>query len=332
MIFISFNFTQKAIHYSLSISTPHFFQALQRLNMSSLSTPGTSSSSSPLPFISSLFSLKGRTAIITGGGTGIGAALALNMARAGATVVVVGRRLEPLQATCQMIQDQVNLDHAVNHGSNSNQPDKESPRQIAYYATCDLSKLDEIPKLIEHVTNMTETPPTILVNNAGVNVRQAPSNLTAEHWEQTLTLTLTAPFFLARAMSESMRQEHYGRIISIASLQSFQAFPDSLPYAAGKSGVLGLTRALAEAYSTKHGYENVTANAVAPGYVATELTKSVFADVGRANQLAARTMIGRNSVPEDLVGPCVFLASPAGAYVTGQCLPVDGGFTSLGMR
>jgi NAD(P)-dependent dehydrogenase (short-subunit alcohol dehydrogenase family) len=143
---------------------------------------------------------------------------------------------------------------------------------------------------------------------------------------------LTAPFMLTRAFASAMRDQHYGRIISIASLQSYQAFGDSLPYASAKSGVLGLTRALAEAYSNSPDYQNITANALAPGYVATDLTKSVFADAPRANRLADRTMVGRNSVPQDLVGPCVFLASPASAYVTGQCLPVDGGFTALGLR
>ena len=103
-----------------------------------------------------------------------------------------------------------------------------------------------------------------------------------------------------------------------------------MPYAAAKSGVLGLTRALAEAYSPRRGYEGVTANAIAPGFVETELTAPVFADGARASMLAERTIAGRNSTPDDLVGPCVFLASPAAAYVNGQCLAVDGGFTALG--
>jgi NAD(P)-dependent dehydrogenase (short-subunit alcohol dehydrogenase family) len=118
----------------------------------------------------------------------------------------------------------------------------------------------------------------------------------------------------------------------MASLQSFRAFPDSIPYAASKSGVLGLTRALSEAYCTPRGYEGVTCNAIAPGYVKTELTKSVFADQERSQRLADATLLGRNSIPEDLVGTAVFLASPAASYVTGQVLPVDGGFSALGLR
>jgi gluconate 5-dehydrogenase len=118
----------------------------------------------------------------------------------------------------------------------------------------------------------------------------------------------------------------------MASLQSYRAFPDSIPYAAAKSGILGLTRALSEAYSPAYGYPGVTCNAVAPGYVKTELTAKVFADVERAQQLANATLLGRNSLPDDLVGAVIFLASPASAYVTGQTLPVDGGFSALGMR
>lgn len=137
---------------------------------------------------------------------------------------------------------------------------------------------------------------------------------------------------LARAMAPNMKERKHGRIISIASLQSFQAFPDSIPYAAAKSGLLGLTRALSEAYSPHYGYNNVTVNAVAPGYVKTSLTASVFADEERSRRLADATLLGRNSVPEDLAGPVTFLASEAAAYITGQTIPVDGGFTALGMR
>ena len=120
--------------------------------------------------------------------------------------------------------------------------------------------------------------------------------------------------------------------VAAASLQSLRAFPNSIPYAASKSGVLGLTRALAEAYSPAYGYDGITCNAIAPGYVKTELTAAVFADEERAERLAARTLIGRNSVPEDLVGTAIFLCSEASAYVNAQTLYVDGGFTALGER
>jgi len=265
--------------------------------------------------IHKLFDLTGKIAIVTGGGTGIGAGLAQGMAEAGAKVVLIGRRPNPLIESAQQINDLVGAERA-------------------FALPADILQYDNHPKLIVKAQALTgdNTPPTILLNNAGINVRQKAENLTPEHWKESLDVMLTAPFFLARAMSAGMKAEHYGRIINIASLQSTLAFPDSIPYAAAKAGTLGLGRAMAEYFSPTQGFENVTVNNLAPGYVHTELTAAVFADVARAEQLAQRTVLGRNSVPEDLVGTIVYLASDASSYVTGQTITVDGGFTSLGLR
>lgn len=271
-------------------------------------------------YLSSMFSLEGRSAIVTGGGTGIGAALANGLARAGCRVVLTGRREKPLQESVALITENLQQDGL----------DDLEHRVVAYPS--DITEFQTIHEVVAEAAYLTEIAPTILVNNAGVNVRQPASDLTSEHFDQSLSLMLTAPFFLARAMSMNMQKAEYGRVISIASLQSYQAFPNSIPYAAAKSGLLGLTRALSEAYNATSGYPGVTCNAIAPGYVQTDLTKSVFADAARAQRLADATLVGRNSLPEDLVGAAVFLASPAAAYVTGQTLPVDGGFTALGMR
>ena len=259
-----------------------------------------------------LFSLASRVALVTGGGTGLGAAFAKGLVNAGASVVVCGRREAPLQETVRAIEDEFGPGrcHAVQ---------------------CDLEEADAAARCVAEAAAHFGGAPTILVNNAGINVRVPAAELTPAHWQQSLGLMLTAPSELARACAPAMKAAGYGRIINVASLQSTLAFPDSMPYAAAKSGVLGLTRALAEAYSPKHGYDGVTCNAIAPGYVRTELTAAVFADEERAARLAAKTMAGRNSVPDDLVGPAIFLASPAAAYVTGQCLNVDGGFTALGL-
>jgi gluconate 5-dehydrogenase len=166
--------------------------------------------------------------------------------------------------------------------------------------------------------------PDILVNAAGVNLREAPEAITPESWQQTLTLNLSIPFFLARACVEGMRAKGGGRIINIASLQSSRAMPNGMAYGASKGGVAQLTRAMAEAWSG----DGITANAIAPGFFPTELTQAVFEDQEKVAALAAQTAIGRNGRLEDLDGIAVFLAAPASAYITGQIIYVDGGFTA----
>jgi len=264
---------------------------------------------------SKLFDLTGKVAIVTGGGTGIGAGLAQGMAEAGAKVVLIGRRPDPLVDSAKIINDACGSEQA-------------------FALSADILKFDDLPSLVEQAQALTggSTPATILLNNAGINVRQKAEDLTPEHWTVSLDLMLTAPFFLARAMSDGFKSEKYGRVINIASPQSYLAFPDSIPYAAAKSGNLGMARAMAEYFAPFHGYENVTVNNISPGYVKTELTASVFADTERAEKLAQRTLLGRNSVPDDMVGTVVYLSSEASNYVTGQTIPVDGGFTSLGLR
>jgi NAD(P)-dependent dehydrogenase (short-subunit alcohol dehydrogenase family) len=166
--------------------------------------------------------------------------------------------------------------------------------------------------------------PDILVNAAGINLREAPETITPESWERTLTLNLTIPFFLARACVDGMKAKGGGRIINIASLQSERAMPNGMAYGASKGGVAQLTRAMAEAWSG----DGITANAIAPGFFPTELTGAVFEDEERVAALAAQTAIGRNGRLEDLDGIAVFLASAASAYITGQVIYVDGGFTA----
>ena len=260
-----------------------------------------------------LFDLTGRTALITGGGTGIGSAMALGLAKAGAKVVLVGRRQAPLDESASAINSELNA-------------------TMAFAVPGDVMKYDTLDDIVKQAKELTGKPVTILINNAGVNVRKPAAELTPDHWKLSLELMLTAPFFLARACSDGFKEEKYGRIICTASLQSYQAFPDSIPYASAKSGALGLARALSEYFSPKYGFENVTCNNIGPGYVKTELTASVFEDVERAQKLADATILGRNSVPEDLVGTAIYLSSNASSYVTGQTIMVDGGFTSLGLR
>jgi NAD(P)-dependent dehydrogenase (short-subunit alcohol dehydrogenase family) len=164
----------------------------------------------------------------------------------------------------------------------------------------------------------------IVVHAAGLNNRQPIAEITEQGWDDTINLNLSVPFFLSRLFVPHMSAQGWGRIVNFASLQSHRAFPNSLSYGASKGGVAQMTRAMAEAWSG----QGITANAIGPGFFRTELTAPVFADPERAARNAAQTCIGRNGEPEDMDGPLLFLASEASAYVTGQVLMVDGGFTA----
>ena len=143
-------------------------------------------------------------------------------------------------------------------------------------------------------------------------------------WDQTLALNLSTPFFLSQALVPAMKAKGWGRIVNFASLQTSRAFPGGIAYGATKGGIGQLTRAMAEAWSPF----GITANAIGPGFFPTELTAAVFEDDERAARNAAQTCIGRNGTLQDIDGPVLFLCSEASAYVTGQVLMVDGGFTA----
>ena len=163
-----------------------------------------------------------------------------------------------------------------------------------------------------------------VINAAGLNPRKPAEEVSLEIWDQTINLNLAVPFFFSRCFVEGMKSRGYGRILNIASLQSSRAFPNGLPYGASKAGVCQLTRAMSEAWS-KFG---ITSNAIAPGFFPTDLTAAVFNDPEVKNWAAEQTTIGRNGELSDLHGPTIFFTSPASAYVTGQTLYVDGGFTA----
>ena len=167
-------------------------------------------------------------------------------------------------------------------------------------------------------------PPDTLINAAGVNLREPVDEVSWDSWDQTLNLNLAVPFFLARSCAAGMSAKGRGRVINIASLQSFRAFPNSIPYGASKGGVAQLTRAMAEAWSK----DGITVNAIAPGFFPTRLTQSVFENPELVSHNARMTAIGRNGELTDLDGTTVFLASAASSYITGQVLPVDGGYSA----
>jgi NAD(P)-dependent dehydrogenase (short-subunit alcohol dehydrogenase family) len=251
------------------------------------------------PDTTSLFSVSGRVACVTGASSGLGRQAATALAHAGAQVVGVARRRAALEEWCSEIGDN------------------------AAAVEADLADRDDLPDVAERIAAPFGAP-DILVTAAGLNTREAADEVTAEGWDATLAINLTAPFFLAKALAPAMREKSWGRIVNFASLQSFRAFPNGIAYGASKGGVAQLTRAMAEAWSRA----GITANAIAPGFFPTELTAAVFDDVERTARNAAQTCIGRNGEPEDLDGPLLFLCSDASRYVTGQVLMVDGGFTA----
>jgi gluconate 5-dehydrogenase len=252
--------------------------------------------------LGSLFDLTGRVALVTGGNSGIGLAMARALGQAGARIVIVARREDVLRDAAEGLRaDGIEVDTVP--------ADLASPEAgIMVRSAC--------AGLGRNVD--------ILVNAAGLNLRQPFMQVTAAGFDLHMAVHLRAPFLLAQAFAPGMAERGFGRILNIASLQSYRAFPDCAPYGAAKGGVVQLTRAIAEEWS-RHG---VTCNAIAPGFFPTPLTAAVFADEARAAKNAAQTAIGRNGELEDLAGATVFLSSPASAYVTGQTLTVDGGFTA----
>ena len=148
--------------------------------------------------------------------------------------------------------------------------------------------------------------------------------MTDELWDLTQNLNVAAPFFLAKALVPGMRSKGWGRIINFASLQSRRALKNGISYGTSKGAVEQMTRAMAEAWSRYC----ITANAIAPGFVQTELTEAVFADLELTEKNANQTCIGRNGEISDMDGPMIFLCAPASNYVTGQILFVDGGYTA----
>lgn len=248
---------------------------------------------------SDVFSVAGCVVVVTGASGGLGRAVATALADRGAKVVGIARRAVALKEWCA-----------------------ETAGETAIL-TADLGNPATAAKIAQQAAEPFGAP-DILINAAGINTRQAADDVTPEGWQITMDLNLAVPFFLAQAMVPRMRERGWGRIINFASLQTYRAFPGGLAYGTSKGGIGQMTRAMAEAWSR----DGITANALAPGFFPTDLTAPVFADPERAARNAAQTCIGRNGTMDDIVGPALFLCSPASNYVTGQVLNVDGGFTA----
>ncbi|WP_344646528.1 SDR family NAD(P)-dependent oxidoreductase [Winogradskya consettensis] len=248
-----------------------------------------------MSYLDDLFGLAGRTALVTGGSSGIGLAMATALGRAGARVILVARSPGRL-ATAAGEMSGVEVETL----------------------SADLAVRADVARVAER------SDVDILVNSAAVNLRPPLDELTDEDWDVTLAANLTAPFLLGQRLGPAMAARGWGRIINVVSQQAFRAYGNSGAYGAAKAGLVGLTRSQAEAWSGR----GVTVNAIAPGVVHTPLTEPVFADPAKVAAHERRAMIGRNGLPEDFAGSAVYLASSAAAAVTGQTLFVDGGYNA----
>jgi len=248
-----------------------------------------------------MFDLRGKRALVTGGNSGIGEAMATALGRAGSRVLLVARRETQLAAAAQRL---------ASYGID------------AITLAGDLAATATVGELAKRGETLLGGGIDILVNAAGVNLRQPFTEVTPQAWEMQLALHLGAPFFMTQALAPGMKSRGWGRVLNIASLQSFRAFDHGAPYGAGKGGIVQLTRAIAREW----GPHGITCNAIGPGFFPTALTAAVFNDAELEQRNAAQTCLGRNGALEDLHGVTVFLASDASRYITGQTLMVDGGF------
>ncbi len=245
-------------------------------------------------------SLRGQAAVVTGAATGLGAAIAAGLAQAGADVAGVYHSHAP-----DALRAQVEGLGRRFAGIRADLAAPGAPAAIIGQAVSELGRVD------------------ILINNAGITRRVPALELTEQDWDDVLDVNLKALFFLCQAAARQMRRQgDGGAIVNIASMLSYQGGIRVAPYTASKSGVLGLTRILANEWAP-HG---IRVNGIAPGYMATELTASLQADPGRNAEILARIPAGRWGAPEDLQGAAVFLASRASAYMNGFVSAVDGGW------
>ena len=250
-----------------------------------------------------LFDLTGRVALVTGSTRSIGAVLADGLAQAGATVVLHGRDPSTLEIRRTELAAKVGADRV---------------HTTSFDVTDHAAVVAAVNRLSEQTGGVD-----VLVNNAGMQHREPLLQVSVENFEKVLATNLTGPFLVGREVARGMIDRGRGKIINVASVQSELARPTIAPYTAAKGGVRNLTRAMAAEWASS----GVQVNAIAPGYLDTEMTAALVADETFDAWVRGRTPAGRWGTPQDLVGPVVWLASAASDYVSGQTIYVDGGMT-----
>jgi 2-deoxy-D-gluconate 3-dehydrogenase len=244
------------------------------------------------------FRIDGKVALVTGGTKGIGGSIARALAEAGADVAVVSRQADP------------EIEKAI-----------QAAGKRGFHYPADLTKRNEtkavIPAVLEKMGAVD-----ILVNNAGICPRAPILDFSEADWDATLEINLTANFILSQEAARLMMKKREGKIINVASLLAFQGGINVPAYTASKHGLAGLTKAFSNALAG----EGINVNAIAPGYLATELTKALREDQERYTGILKRIPAGRWGIPSDIAGVAVFLASSASNFIHGAIIPVDGGW------
>jgi 2-dehydro-3-deoxy-D-gluconate 5-dehydrogenase len=251
-----------------------------------------------------LFDLTGKVAIVTGGNGGIGLGMAQGLAQAGAKIAVVGRNAEKSAGAAQQLADEAKVETLV--------------------VTADLAQADQVERVAAEVLDRFGRI-DILFNNAGINIRKPPQELTLDDWRTVLDVNLTSAFLLSKAVYPAMKRAGGGKIINIGSMTSIFGSSFAAAYATSKGGIVQLTKSMALAWAPDH----IQVNAILPGWFDTELTEKARQEIpGLHERVLARIAHGRWAKPADMAGTAVWLASPASDYVTGIVVPVDGGYTS----
>lgn len=250
----------------------------------------------------SVLDISGRVAVVIGGTSGIGRALAVGLAEHGASVVPTGRRGDKLQDVCREIRSPLCL-----------ATDVESRASID-------SLCDAVLKQFGRVD--------ILVNAAGQTLKKPTVDVTEEEWSRVMNINVTGALRTCQSFYESLKASGRGRVINIASLGSFLAFHEVATYSASKAAMLSLTKSLACEWAK----DGICVNAIAPGVFPTELNRELIMDTPRGRELLSRTPMARFGRPEELVGVAVLLSSDAASFITGQCIAVDGGYLASGVN
>lgn len=250
--------------------------------------------------ILSLFSLEGRVALVTGASRGIGKGIAVGLASAGANLALVARSESTLIEAQKEIQ---------------------ALGVRAETFPCDMNQTENIPDLVAAVST-SYGQIDILVNNAGTTHRDAVVDFPEDRWDDVIRVNLKSVWLLSQQVGRAMVERGSGKIINIASLLSFSGGIRTAAYAASKGGIAQLTKALANEWASK----GVNVNAIAPGYIKTDMTSAILNDPVRVAEFMDRLPAGKFGTPDDMAGAAVFLASEAASYIHGHILTVDGGW------